>query len=200
MLLLALANSPIRRLAMNSSIMKSRIIWSSERPLSSCKQQLCLFACSTSLPAPPLAISTWYPQKRDQPNNASCCCQGGYVLRIPPKNMNHNAEFSQEQQSTYYSYIGSRFLIILLNNKSINIDLLPRLGPRFPPHSTYMIRARTKKTKKKHGALDTQQPRTPRSSSLCRHASDSSTATLSVLSVSGRSVGLRDMGWARRLS
>ena len=41
----------------------SRIIWSSERPLSSCKQQLCLFACSTSLPAPsrvryPLGIST----------------------------------------------------------------------------------------------------------------------------------------------
>ena len=27
-----------------------------------------------------------------------------YVLRIPPKNMNHNAEFSLEQQTTYYSY------------------------------------------------------------------------------------------------
>ena len=34
-----------------------------------------------------------------------------YALRIPPDNMNHNAEFSLEQQTTYYSY---RFPI--LNN------------------------------------------------------------------------------------
>ena len=61
--------------AINSRITKSRIIWASERPLSSCKQQLCLFACSTSLPAPSRAVSTWYLHKRDQPNNASCCCQ-----------------------------------------------------------------------------------------------------------------------------
>ena len=27
-----------------------------------------------------------------------------YVLRIPPDNMNHNAEFSLKQQPTYYCY------------------------------------------------------------------------------------------------
>ena len=37
-----------------------------------------------------------------------------YVLRTQPKNMNHNAELSPEQQTTDYSYIGSRFLIIFL--------------------------------------------------------------------------------------
>ena len=43
----------------------------SEGPLSSWKQPLCLFACSTSLPAPFRAVSTWYTHKRDQPNNIS---------------------------------------------------------------------------------------------------------------------------------
>ena len=93
----ALANSPIRGLAMNSKITKSRIVWSSERPLSSCKQQLCLFACSTSLPAPSRAVSTWCLHKRDQPNNASCCCCCQSKLRTfsaEKKSMNHNAEFS----------------------------------------------------------------------------------------------------------
>ena len=61
--------------SMNSRITESRIIWSSERPLSSCKQQLCLFARYASLPAPSRAVCTWYLHKRDQPNNASCCCQ-----------------------------------------------------------------------------------------------------------------------------
>ena len=94
MLLLALANSPIRRLAMNSRITKSRTIWSSERSLSSCKQQLCLFAYSTSLPAPSRAVCTWYSHMRGQPNNASCCCQSKIRTYSAKKPMNHNAEFS----------------------------------------------------------------------------------------------------------
>ena len=53
----------------------------------------CLFACSTSLPAPFRAVSTWYSHKRDQPNSARCCYRSDYVLliRTQPKNMNHNA-------------------------------------------------------------------------------------------------------------
>ncbi len=51
------------------------MIWSSERPLSSCKQQLCPFACSASLPAPSRAVSTLYLHKRDQRNNANYGCQ-----------------------------------------------------------------------------------------------------------------------------
>ena len=39
-----------------------------------------------------------------------------YVLRTPPENMNHNAEFYLEQQTTYYYY---RFPI------PINICLFP---------------------------------------------------------------------------
>ena len=54
---------------------KPRIILSSEQPLSSCKQQLCLFTCSVTLPADSRTWSTGYPHKRDQPNNASCSCE-----------------------------------------------------------------------------------------------------------------------------
>ena len=63
----------------------------------------CLLACSTSLPAPFRAVSTWYSHKRDQPNNA-CCCRSDYVLQIrtQPKIMNHNALFSQQQQTAGY--------------------------------------------------------------------------------------------------
>ena len=72
MLLLGLAHFPIFRLAMNWRITKSRILWSSGRQLSSWKQQLCRFACSTRLSAPSRAVSTLYPHKLDQPNNTCC--------------------------------------------------------------------------------------------------------------------------------
>ena len=94
MLLLALAIFQIRRLAMNSRNTKSRIIWASERPLSSCKQQLCLLACSTSLLEPSRAVSIWYPHKRDQPKNASCCCRSKVRTYPAKKTVNHNAELS----------------------------------------------------------------------------------------------------------
>ena len=51
----------------------------------------CLFACSTSLPAPFRVVSTWYSHKRDQPNSARCCCRRDVLLRTQPKNTNHNA-------------------------------------------------------------------------------------------------------------
>ena len=56
--LCSLANSPIRRLAMNQ---KSRNTRPSKRPLSSCKRQPCLSACSTVLLliSPFRAASTW---------------------------------------------------------------------------------------------------------------------------------------------
>ena len=111
MLLLALASSPIRRLAMNSRITKSRIIWSSERPLSSCKQQLCPFACATSLPAPSRAVSSWYPHKRDQPNNASCCCQSKLGTYSTPKKLWTKTPNSLYEQQTAYAYYFYRFPI-----------------------------------------------------------------------------------------
>ena len=114
MLLLPLATSPIRRLATNPRITTSRMIRSSERPLSSCKQQLCPFACSASLPAPSRAVSTLYLHKRDQRNNANYGCQSKLRTYSTKKPMNHNAELSLELETTYYSYIGSPFLIIFL--------------------------------------------------------------------------------------
>ena len=39
--------------------------------LASYRQQPCLFAWSTSQPAPFLAVSTWYSHSRDQPNSAT---------------------------------------------------------------------------------------------------------------------------------
>ena len=54
---------------------KPRNSWSSELPLSSYNQQPCLFACSTGPSAPFSAVSTQCSHKRDQSNNASCCCQ-----------------------------------------------------------------------------------------------------------------------------
>ena len=71
--------------------------WPSERSLSSCKQLPCLFACSTSLPAPFRAVFTWYSHERDPPNNASCCCRSelrtinthsGCVLTPPREHWN----------------------------------------------------------------------------------------------------------------
>ena len=69
----ALANPPIRRLAMNQ---KSRNAWPSERPLSS-KQQPCLFACSIyqSASTVPCGIRLVFPQARPTETTASCCRQ-----------------------------------------------------------------------------------------------------------------------------
>ena len=49
-------------------------------------------------------MSTWYPRKRDQPKQRQLLqSKVGCVLRVPPENMNHNAEFSLAQQTSYYS-------------------------------------------------------------------------------------------------
>ena len=85
MLLLALANSQTRRLAMNSRITNPRTTRSSERPLSSFNHHLCLLSCVTSLPGPSRAVSTWYPHKRDQPNDTAAAVKVSYV-RTPAKN------------------------------------------------------------------------------------------------------------------
>ena len=77
----------------------SRNTWSSERSLAvhSCKQQPCLFACPTNLPAMFRAVSTWYSSKRCQLQLVGTSCQ--YVLLSQPKNTKHYAEFSLRQQN-----------------------------------------------------------------------------------------------------
>ena len=118
MLLFALANSSIRRPAMNSRFKKSPIIWASERPLSTCKQKLCLFACSTSLPSLSRAVSTWYPHSRDQPNNASCCCQ--IKLRTYSAKQNYEPYRLILSGTTNSILFLHRFLIH--NNVSLNAE------------------------------------------------------------------------------
>lgn len=89
-----------------------RELWTtcpSERPRYSCKQQSCLFACLTSLPAPFRAVFTWYSHKRGQPNNDIFCCQSGCIQL---KHITHNAKSYLRQQTTDYYNIGSWFLII----------------------------------------------------------------------------------------
>ena len=100
MLLIALANSPIRRPAMNSRTKKSRIIWSSERPLSSCKQQLCLRVLPVCQHRPvryPLGI----PTSANNQTMPAAAVKVSHVRTPPKKTMDLNAKFSLEEQTAY---------------------------------------------------------------------------------------------------
>ena len=89
-------------------------IWSSERPRPVVNNSS---VCSRVLPVCqhrpvryPLGIST----SAINQTMPAAAVKVSYVRTSPKKAMNHNAEFSLEQQTTYYSYIGSRFLIMYL--------------------------------------------------------------------------------------
>ena len=104
MLLLALANSPIRRLAMNSIVTKSRIIWFSERPQSGCINNSSVCSLVPVCQHRPVRYLLGISTSAINLTMPAAAVKVSYVLRIPPENMNHNAELSLEQQTTYYSY------------------------------------------------------------------------------------------------
>ena len=78
------------------------------QPLASYKRQPCLFAWSTSLPAPLRVVSTWCSHSRDHPNSATMLPS---KWTRQPKNTNERQILSTAINIRLFS-IGSRFLII----------------------------------------------------------------------------------------
>lgn len=69
------------------------------------KQQPYLFACSTSLPVPSYAVSTWCSHTRDQPNGANVC-RDRRELFSQLRRTKRLCKYLYKQQITYYSRNG----------------------------------------------------------------------------------------------